>query len=240
MIGRARVDLARSDRIELLSRAGTWKASSRQARETLLDLLAHETDSRKADELVGGLVRLDPTAEDKRQAREALLGSLAAGQTSARAAALAQGLIHLDPTVEEKRQAREVLLRLLAEETNPLDANSLASGLARLASTAEDKRQAREALLRLLTADQAYDGAALYKYVPAFLAWRMSLASSTRPRRTGARRGRFCLGCSQTILTHMLSCGWWRGWLGSIRRRRTSVRPGRRCLDFSGTVPALG
>ena len=118
MIGQARVELARSGRIGDLGGAAHWGTSNRQAREALLGLLARETDRDVAERLVGGVVQLAPTAEDKRQAREALLGLLASETSSWMAEELAGGVAQLDPTAEDKRQAREALLGLLARETD--------------------------------------------------------------------------------------------------------------------------
>jgi hypothetical protein len=170
MIGRARVDLARSARVDYLAGAAPWAASNRQVRDALLGLLARHT-SIQADAELAGAVQLATTAEDKRQAREALLGLLA-GETQTFVAAVLAGLLaewtdsysdmtavipgglaQLDPTAEDKRQAREVLLGLLAGDTNSYMAEWLAGGLAQLDPTAEDRRQAREVLLGLLTGD---------------------------------------------------------------------------------------
>ena len=100
--------------------------------------------------LAGGVVQLDPTAEDKRQAREALLGLLAGQTDGSVAAKLADGVVQLDPTAEDKRQAREALLGLLAGQTDGSAAEELVDGVVQLDPTAEDKRRAREALLGLL------------------------------------------------------------------------------------------
>ena len=137
----------------------------RQAREALLRLLAGQTDSSVAavmalvgllggmapDDLVGEVVQLASTAEDKGQAREALLGLLAGQTEGPTAAALAGGLAQLASTAEDKRQAREALLGLLTGQTDRQVAVALAGRVAQLASTAEEKGQAREALLGLLT-----------------------------------------------------------------------------------------
>ena len=56
-----------------------------------------------------GILRLDPTAEDKCQARDALLTLLADKTKDYAAEELVGQLVQLNPTAEDKRQAREVL-----------------------------------------------------------------------------------------------------------------------------------
>ena len=152
MIGQARVDLARSARIDDLGGAAPWAASNRQARDALLELLAGQTDAdgEVAGVLAGGVAQLATTAEDKRQAREALAGLLARQTDGYAAVVLADGVAQLDPAAEDKRRAREALLGLLARQTDGYAAGRLAGGVAQLDPAAEDKRRAREALLGLL------------------------------------------------------------------------------------------
>ena len=150
MIGQARVDLARSARIDDLGGAAPWAASNRQARDALLELLAGQTDGLVAGVLAGGVARLATTAEDKRQAREALAGLLARQTDGYAAGVLAGGVAQLATTAEDKRRAREALLGLLARQTSGEAAVVLADGVAQLDPAAEDKRRAREALLGLL------------------------------------------------------------------------------------------
>ena len=148
LIGQAREELARSDRTDDLGGATHWGISNRRAREALLGLLADDTYRWGAEKrLVGGVVQLAATAEDKRQVREALLGLLADETRYWVAAKLVGGVVQLDPTAEDKRQAREALLGLLPDHW---DAAQLVGGVVQLDPTAEDKRQAREALLGLL------------------------------------------------------------------------------------------
>ena len=73
MIGQARLELAQSGSTDHLGEAATWVTSNRQVREALLDLLARQTHGQVATKLVGGLIKLGPTAENMRRAREALL-----------------------------------------------------------------------------------------------------------------------------------------------------------------------
>jgi hypothetical protein len=84
MIGQARVDLARSARIDYLGGAAPWAASNRQARDALLGLLAGHISATAAGRLAAAVAQLATTAEDKRQAREALLARLAARPTAGR------------------------------------------------------------------------------------------------------------------------------------------------------------
>ncbi|GEM_PF-1937643 len=150
MIGRARVELARSGRLGDLGGAPLWGASNRRAREVLRGLLTRQTDGRTAAQLATGLLQLAGTEEEKHQAREVLLGLLTRQTDGRTAAQLATGLAQLAGTEEEKPQAREVLLRLLTRQTDGWAAAELTTGLVKLAGTEEEKRQAREVLLRLL------------------------------------------------------------------------------------------
>ena len=153
MIGRARVELAWSGHADNLGGAARWGTFNRQARAALLEVLACETDNEKAAALAGGLIHLDPTAEDRRQARETLLGLLACEARGFYAAKLADAVDRLAPAAEDRRQARAALLGLLAlkaDGTTGLTGKELVSTIARLAPTAEDRRQARSVLLALL------------------------------------------------------------------------------------------
>ena len=153
MIGRARVELARSGRLCDLGGAPLWGASNRQAREVLLGLLTRQADGQTAAQLATGLAQLAGTEEEKHQAREMLLGLLTRqtdGQTTAQ---LATGLAQLAGTEEEKHQAREMLLGLLTRQTDGRTAARLATGLVHLDPTNEEKRRAREVLLGLLVGE---------------------------------------------------------------------------------------
>jgi hypothetical protein len=98
---------------------------------------------------VGGVLQLDPTAEEKRQARAALLRLLGSQTDGKLASALARRLAQLDPTAEEQRQARAALLRL-AGHMDSSDGRWLMEAVVQLAPTANDQHQARDALLGLL------------------------------------------------------------------------------------------
>ena len=152
VIGRARVELARSTRTDDLSGAH-WHSSNRQARAALLKLLARETASWQVARPVSAVTQLATTAGDKRQVREALLRLLASQTDGWSAYGLAHGVVRLDPTAEDKRQAREAVLRILASQPSGWLAFWLVPDLAQLEPTAEDKSQAREALLRLLASE---------------------------------------------------------------------------------------
>ena len=53
----------------VVAQLATTAEDKRQAREALLRLLAHATDSQTTGALAGGMAQLATTAEDKRQAR---------------------------------------------------------------------------------------------------------------------------------------------------------------------------
>ena len=135
MIGRARVELAKSGRFWDLGGAAHWGTSNRQARDALLGRLAPETDSWTAARLAGALGPLATTAEDRRQARDTLLGLLARQTDSMEAAKLAGALGPLDPTVHDLRTWRAWAVQPTAELLAAVCRNSaLTSWLAALPS----------------------------------------------------------------------------------------------------------
>ena len=174
MIGRARVKLARSGRIDHLGGAARWDTSNRQAREALLGLLARETDPQEVARLVPAVTQLVATADDKHQARRALLGLLTHETSGLVAAELVPGVARLDPTAQDKRQGRKALLALLTRYIGGdrvlvvagMIATMLTDRVTQLDATPADKRQARQALLWLagvpygLVAAGAADGLA--------------------------------------------------------------------------------
>ena len=181
---------------------------------------------RRAAKLAGGLVPLDPTAEDRRQARDALLGLLARETDSGMAAELAAGLVPLDPTAEDRRQARDALLGLLARETDSGRAAELAGELVPLDPTAEDGARPATRCSGCWPARPTAGGPD---------GWRASWSCSTRRRRTGARPATRCSGCWPARPTASGPIGWPTSWSRSRRRRRTGARPATRC---SGCWPA--
>ena len=137
-----------------LARLDPTAEDKRQARETLLGLLARRDRQRGGRELVragwpGSTRQRKTSARPARRCsgcwparadRQRLGGRRAGGRAGP-----------ARPDGGGKRQAREALLGLLARETSGwAAAAALADGLAQLDPTAEDKRQARGALLGLL------------------------------------------------------------------------------------------
>ena len=191
MIGQARVDLARSARIEDVGGAASWRASNRRAREALLGLLVDQTRGGPAAHLVRGVVQLVSTAEEKRQVRDELLRLLAFETSPWVAEAWAGGVIQLASTAEDRRQARVALLGLLAGEADASVAERLAGGLARLDPTEQDKRQAREGLLALLAGQT--DGSAA-----AYFAGGLARLDPTEQDKRQAREGLLALLAGDT------------------------------------------
>jgi hypothetical protein len=71
-----------------------------------------------AGELAQGVVRFNPTAEDKRQAREVLLSFLTDEGDGEVGVELAELLAQLDPITEDKRRARVALVGLLPHQAD--------------------------------------------------------------------------------------------------------------------------
>jgi hypothetical protein len=157
MIGRARVELAWSALTGDLAEAAHWATSNRQIREILLADLAgwdaNELGLEEAERLVGWVVQLAVTSEDKRQAREKLLELMIYETDDFMAEEMMNGVLQLAPTAEDKRQARDKLLELVGmieAWTQGWIVVQLVDALVRLDPTTKDKRQARDKLLELL------------------------------------------------------------------------------------------
>jgi hypothetical protein len=148
MIGQARVDLVRSDRVEALGGATAWPTSADQARDYLLGLLRAESRSWIAARLVDVLVQLTLTAEDQRQARHRLIRLAEAAADPGVAASLLDGVLRLGPDVAERPRLRAALLPLLAGKTDTAVAARLPGQLASLGPTARERQQGRLSLLR--------------------------------------------------------------------------------------------
>ena len=159
LIGQAREDLARSARVDDLS-AARWATSNGAARAALLRLLAGETDGSKAAELVDGLVKLDPTPDDKSQALDSLVRMFGVEEYGREARGLLTAMRQLAATAEEKNSLRAALLGLLSVETKTLRAKWLVDCLVDLDPTEEDQSQARATLLALGSArpDESIEG----------------------------------------------------------------------------------
>ena len=79
----------------------TTAEDKRQARETLLALIAGQTSGLVVPELIDGLAQLTPGADDKRRTREAVVALLTHETDSWIAKHLLIRLIDLDPTVRD-------------------------------------------------------------------------------------------------------------------------------------------
>jgi hypothetical protein len=154
MISYARVELARSGRVDGLGGAARWSTSNHQARDALLGLLLDQTTSNPGDAPMWAavLTQLDPAAGHKRQARGALLALLASQTSGMMPEMLATAVTMLDPTAEDKRR---VLDALLASD-NSLMVGWLAATVARLDPTEEDKRRVFDSLLGLLASEPGH------------------------------------------------------------------------------------
>jgi hypothetical protein len=154
MISENRYKLRQSAPFADLVGAAHWKISNRQVRDSLLSLLAGQTDCWMAAKLAGGVMKFDPTEKDRHQAYDVLLGLLAKQADNPTSfiivADLIDSLIHLNPSEEGKRRVREALLGLLAREGNGRMAAQLAGEITHLDATENDKHAARQAFLGLL------------------------------------------------------------------------------------------
>jgi hypothetical protein len=154
MISQVRVELAMSGRLDTLGPAALWGNSNRMVREALLGLLGDPATRWASAKLVGGVVQLATSADDKNQAGDALLGLLPghdSGYKAARfVATIVGGVTQLATTTDDKRRARDALLRLL-DQADGWVADELATGISQLSPTAQDRRQARGALFGLLS-----------------------------------------------------------------------------------------
>ena len=165
MIGKARVQLARSDRIGDLGAAVHWETSNCQVRDALVDRLADALrDSslaslgvlRMTKPFLDVITGLATSPEDKRQARGALLRLLMSQTSDFFAVRLITALTELDPTADDKRRAREMLLGRMADQTRSAPrVKDLAEALAQLKPTMTDKSHACSALIRLVQADSS-------------------------------------------------------------------------------------
>ncbi|MGO9218779.1 MAG: NACHT domain-containing protein [Streptosporangiaceae bacterium] len=112
MIGQARVDLARSGRVDDLGGATAWPTSSGHGRDYLFGLLQAESRGWVAARLVDDLVKLALTAEDQRQARRRLFGLADEAANPGLAASLLGGVLRLGPDMAERPRLRAALLPL--------------------------------------------------------------------------------------------------------------------------------
>jgi hypothetical protein len=160
VIGKARVEFAKRDRMDELAGTEHWRTSDRQAREVLLTMLAGETSGSAAAQLAGGVARLSPTAQDQRQARETLLTMLAGETSGWTAAQLASGVARLSPTAQDQRQARETLLTMLAGLADDWPTAPLENMMTQPGLMAENKMVAASAPFALMGYAMEADGLA--------------------------------------------------------------------------------
>jgi hypothetical protein len=116
----------------------------------VLRLLERQGDGAAATRLIGGLVRLDATADDRLRARELVLRLLERQGDGAAATRLIGGLVRLDATADDRLRARELVLRLLERQGDAAPAAVLIGELDRLDPTADDRGRAHGMLLRML------------------------------------------------------------------------------------------
>lgn len=133
-----------------LARLGPTAGERGRARETLLGLLADQTDSFHAALLAGGLAHLAVTRRQQRQASGILVRLLASGADIWAAERLAASLVQVEPETKDRHQALDTLAGLLADDSGYSFDGHPAKGFVQLAATAEDKRHMREILIGLL------------------------------------------------------------------------------------------
>ena len=139
MISRARVDLARSGRIDALGGPALWARSNSLVREALLKMLAEPCNGWAVGMLVAGVVQLATGAGQTSCLRRADRVTAQPGQRL-RAARFAGKVVggagQLAPTARDKRKIRSVLLALLRGESDILVADELVEGVSQLSPTA--------------------------------------------------------------------------------------------------------
>ena len=263
MIGRARVELAWSALTGDLAEAAHWATSNRQIREILLADLAEwdadELELEEAERLVGWVVQLAVTSEDKRQARDKLLELMIYETGDFMFEEMMSGVLQLAPTTEDKRQARDKLLELLADQTEGSTQGwvvaQLVDALVRLGPTADDNRQARDRLLELLASQtegwvvaeladaliglgptveerrQAREKLLMIYETGDFMSDEMMSGVLQLPprRRTSGRPATSCWSCWPARAKAGQLLSWRIRWSGSIRPRRTSGRRATSC-----------
>jgi len=168
MIGRARIDLARSGRIDELVGTASWSTSNSHVHEALLALLPLRMTSWEVERLLGIMMQLNLSTRDKQQVCVTLLGFLgrATGDTSD---GLTRRIIEFAPSPEDKQRVRGTLLELLAIPPRPqlpligmmggmggylglpvTNTAALVRALIKLDPSPQDKLRAGEVLIGLL------------------------------------------------------------------------------------------
>jgi NACHT domain len=146
MIGRARLDLARSRQYHP---AVDWPASNSMIIELLRGRCDAATGPWQTRELVEAVIRLDPTTENRAWAREVLLRLLASATALSEylLKELLKAVVWLTVTEEDRARAWEVLLGLLDDAAGHWKTRDLAEAVVQLAATEEHQIRVREALL---------------------------------------------------------------------------------------------
>ena len=149
-------------------------------------------DRNGSKEIVSGLLRLDPTQEDKRQARKVVLGSLVNTTDSYNASQLVNTLARLGPTQQDKREGRKALFGVLADPANNRNyVKELVEGLVQLGLTQEEQRQAARSFSVSWLTDLPVASIGPGPQCASWMRWR----GSTRPVTSSARPGKCCLLC---------------------------------------------
>ena len=150
MIGRARVELARSARTSDLSATADWATSNGQVRQVLLEFLTNRTRTWEAASLATTVAQLHPTPLDSHVTANVLLELLADHAGYQLGDKLVKPLTQLNLNADGKRKVRNALLMRMTAETKYWTACCLAGTLLQLDPTAEDTRRIRSVLLGLL------------------------------------------------------------------------------------------
>jgi hypothetical protein len=114
MIGRARIDLARSGRIGELVGTASWSTSNGHVHEALLALLPLRMTYWEVERLLGIMMQLNLSTRDKQQVCVTLLGFLGRATDDTSADGLMRRIVEFAPSAEDKQRVRETLLELLA------------------------------------------------------------------------------------------------------------------------------
>ena len=150
IIGQARLDLARSGRLDTLGGEASWVSSNRQIRSVLLNFLRRKINVALNEELTNAAMRLCTTREEDRQISDDLLAIILRESSGFRLGERISEVARLAPTGDDRRGTREKLLTLLTRTDDSWHAGSLADAIAQLNPTGDDQRRAREKLLTLL------------------------------------------------------------------------------------------
>jgi hypothetical protein len=135
-----------------LARLDLRPEEAQRARAALLEY--SQADDLTAETLLGWLLQMDPTPQEKLRACDILLGFVEHATGDAPAVRLALAMAQLDPPPRCRDSARRTLLDLLAGAAGPA-AGQLTSAIAALNPTPDDKLRAGEILRGLLASGDA-------------------------------------------------------------------------------------